>query len=384
MTGEFDDKTSLEAALIAQEHRSIPVLINFYKFGLGRSVIGPGDPRSKASIEALFWRLFSPSNVTAVGISLVTVFTLFIAIEANKLIKDQNTKIDTQLFLEEANRRSALIFELTSILDHINAELTADESTWDDGKVREFQRTCPDEALSTNPNCPTRSISPRLRGRVAALSRSLRPYYYLSVDPERISYKPEASFEFSPELEATEVIERPLSPERAQLLISLIASGLSVHSNHNYNFTYADLEGINFRYANLEGVFLSGAQLNGTDFVHGDLKRATIMNATAIGAKFYRANLEGAVLLQTDFTRADLNEAKLSVASARNATFYMAEMRGAELAATNLHGADLRGVSGLVSEQLMKACINRETTLLPNGLNFDWDQYQLPRSCEKP
>ncbi|HMX39511.1 MAG TPA: hypothetical protein PKD78_04255, partial [Saprospiraceae bacterium] len=100
--------------------------------------------------------------------------------QQNELVRQQNKRLDQQTYLQEAERRSSLIFLMGNILDALNQELRADIGA---------------------PG--VRDLSPQLIGRVIALSNSLRPYRYLGTDS---------------------LVTRELSPERGHLLLSIISS----------------------------------------------------------------------------------------------------------------------------------------------------------------
>lgn len=74
----------LEAAVIAQDHRTLPVLRRFF---LERRRWPRTDPRWSASWEALLWRVFSPGTVVAsaggLAVLATTVFTALAWHEAN-------------------------------------------------------------------------------------------------------------------------------------------------------------------------------------------------------------------------------------------------------------------------------------------------------------
>jgi hypothetical protein len=120
----------------------------------------------------------------------------------NKLFSIQNDKIDSQIELLEADRRSSLIFLMSNIMDRVDNEL----------KI-------------ANSNSSIRSLSPELIGRIAALSHSFKPYKYL---------------------DNKKLVKVPLSPERGQLLLGLIYSKLDTSCLRDIfmkaDFSYADLK----------------------------------------------------------------------------------------------------------------------------------------------
>lgn len=217
-------------------------------------------------------------------------------VQQNELLRHQSTRLDQQTYLQEADRRSSLIFLMGNMLDAMDKELKDDLGL---------------------PG--VRDLSPQMIGRVVALSNSLRPYRFLDSDS---------------------LVGRELSPERGQLLIALINSQIDNRSLLKIyqfaNFSYADLSGavlsgeylcgINLRAANLRSAFLDGADLSQADLSHADLFGAILEAAT-----FRRANLNQADIRQTSLISANMQDAFLSGAN----------LSGSPLPAMNLSGANL-------------------------------------------
>ncbi|KZS42473.1 hypothetical protein AWE51_03255 [Aquimarina aggregata] len=136
----------------------------------------------------IIWR------ITRIGIFavIIGVFPTVLFIQQNKLLRNQNKKIEQQTglfesqnkfieqqsFLSEASRRSTQMIILGDILSDLNKELE-------------------------NKNNLQKTLSSTLVGRIISISSVMKPYLYL---------------------ENGELIDKPLSPERGQLLISLIAA----------------------------------------------------------------------------------------------------------------------------------------------------------------
>lgn len=228
--------------------------------------------------------------------------------QQNRLMELQNVRLDQQTYLQEADRRSSLIFLMGNLIDAMDKELKSDVG---------------------QPG--VRDLSPQLVGRVIALSKSLRPYRYLDKDS---------------------LVARELSPERGQLLISLLASELDNSTLLRIflaaDFSFADMKGavLSGEYMagiNLENADLSGAVLDETDLSRANLSgsdlegvifaRATLKDARLRGARMANAYFESANLKDANFYQANLNHAKLNAANLQNAHFSQA----------NLHHADLSG-----------------------------------------
>lgn len=149
----------------------------------------------------------------------------------NIKIDHQNVRLDQQTQLQEADRRSSLVFLLSNTLEAINTELKEDY-----GKDS------------------IRNLSPQLIGQIIALSRSFRPYRFLENDT---------------------LIAQPLSPERGQLLVSLVESQLDAVTYENV-FSKAIFDRSDLRGANLSGADLSLANLIGADLILANLRGAKV------------------------------------------------------------------------------------------------------------
>jgi len=141
----------------------------------------------EASKELAAYISYSRTRNTLLGLFIALIagyagyLTTMLLISQNELIKEQNTKIDTQINLDEANRRSSLVFLFSNVMDKIDAELTKNEIN--------------------------RNLSPQLIGRVISLSKGLKPYKYLSDS-------------------SNEIKKKAYSPERSQLFINLVESNI--------------------------------------------------------------------------------------------------------------------------------------------------------------
>lgn len=201
----------------------------------------------------------------------------------NQLILNQNRRLDQQIHLDEANRRSSFVFLMDNILASIEEELKTSRD---------------------------RRLSDALIGRIVSLTQALRPYRYLEND---------------------ELTERVLSPERGQLLFALTNSLLH-HDTYDKifqraNFSYADLRDANFTDAYLRGANLTysyfsnanfaNADLAGADFSDAYLEDARFTNTYLPGVKLQRANLRHShfvdvVMHDADLEECDMREVALS------------------------------------------------------------------------
>jgi uncharacterized protein YjbI with pentapeptide repeats len=224
--------------------------------------------------------------VAAVPLMVLLLQTYILSIQnekldyQNRLIANQNHRLDQQIQLEEGNRRSSFIFMMSNIMDKI------------------------DEELKTN-GPGNRGLSDELIGRIVSLSQALMPYRYLEND---------------------QLTEFPLSPERGQLLFALINSLLDRETYDKIferaNFSFADLKEANFtgaylRRANLSHAYLPDANFKDADLEFVNLSRARLPNAYfentyMHGVQLERADLRKSSLINVDLQGSNLYKADLS------------------------------------------------------------------------
>ena len=231
-------------------------------------------------------------------------------IQQNQLLNQQNIRLDQQTYLQEAERRSSLVFLLGNILDAINEELK------DDVGVK-----------------GSRDISPQLVGRIIALSNSLRPYRYLGSDS---------------------LVGRELSPERGFLLLSIVSSEIDKTSLGRI-YKSAD-----FSYADLKNAVLSGRYLSGVNLTGADLENAVLDETDLSQSNLSQAELSGAIL-----ARASLREARL-----RDSKMFKTNFESSDLSDANLYGADLRRAY-MVSANFQNTHLNRADLSGANLSNTD-------------
>ena len=223
----------------------------------------------------------------------------------NKLFENQNSRIDQQTKLVEAQRRSSYVLLMSNILDKVDEEL---------------------KGAKDIPYHESRKLSELTIGRIAALSQSLKPYYYLDGDT---------------------LISKPLSPERGQLLLALANSKLDTIITYPkiYSktiFHYSDLKYTNLSHANLSRANLSHANLSHANLSHANLSRANLSHADLShadlrGNSLIKVVLDSALLFCTDLSRANLSHANL-----RGANLVSATLESALLYDANFDGANLR------------------------------------------
>ena len=313
-----------------------PSLVNSLRAWLATTSTANPLPIEKTATlaAAIVRRILSVGFIGLFFASILPAWLLWVQTEKLDL---QNSLIKQQNVLAEASRRSTLTFEVSSILDEIDEEmdelgfqLTAD---YRDGHITasdfsgtnelppnlEVDQTAVGSQAGTlravsdigsRPRWRDRSappkfkVSDRLRGRIAAVSRSLRPYVFL--------------------LDNGDTSQVPLSPERGQLLLALVQAGVDMEDlNHS---------SVTFQRAFLEEIEITGPQASVVDLRHVRLQ----------GAHIKRSDI------QADLTYARLDEADLegtSLGGKLDATFFKANLRSARISGTggDFCGADLAG-----------------------------------------
>lgn len=238
--------------------------------------------------------------------------------QQNQLVGQQNRRIEQQTELLEADRRSSLVFLMGHIMDKV------------------------DEELKKKKNRKERFLSFELMGRISALSQSLKPYRYLQND---------------------KLIERPLSPERGQLLLSLVNSQLNIDTTlktiyANTRFDFCDLQEAVLINAYMNRVKMPHASLYASDFSEAILTEADLAEADLRYTNLTNADCSDSHLLGADMQHALFSNANLSKARLMDAVLDNANMRGVNLSGAYLDGASLRDVD-LTNALLANCRFNR-------------------------
>lgn len=346
--------------LIRQEHRSVQIVLNL----VDALRVGRSASTRRAASEAFLWWLFAPRHAIAAGVSIVGILGLYVAYRANQLLDRQN-------FLLESDRRSALVYELSAILDEVDEELDATEARLAaspyqtvQGLLEHVSKDLKNKDGSTaygaiNSDAAAQQVlavhgyelylpedqdtaylqpalSARLAGRIIAIDKAFRPYKYLDADGN--------------------LIPSPTSPERGQLLISLIESGIHLeHIIQKGDFAFADLQGANIASGipsefyltpqlNLRSISLASAKVAQARFFHVDLTAAYFTNSDMTAATFERCRLHecdfrGALMQNTVFVDSNLTGTKLAAASVLNAVCVRCDLESA------VDGCDVKDVS---------------------------------------
>lgn len=282
---EIEEKLiEIEAKLLEQEHRPFSLIKNY----LGRNKYKKDDKRRISIKAALFWKLlFSQTAVIATG-GIIGVFSVYFLYKQtdyiknqNKLIENQNYSIQKQTFLIESGRRSSQVFIMGDVLSDINKELNNEKNT-------------------------KRILSNALVGRIISLSRAMKPYKFLEGDS---------------------LIKKPLSPERGQLLISLLESKIDSAFFRNRILTRCEFTNSDLSNSDLSGEYFSGVNFKGSNFSNSNFRKATFE-----GVNFNESNL----------VNVDFNKSSLQFSSFRHANLEGSDFNPLRFDGTDFEGANLK------------------------------------------
>jgi uncharacterized protein YjbI with pentapeptide repeats len=128
-----------------------------------------------------------------------------------------------------------------------------------------------------------------------------------------------------------------------------------------------DLRRVHLDSAKLRHAHLNKANLGGADLAGANMTGATLTSANLAGANMTGATLTSANLAGANMTGATLTGARLIGANLVKATVSYANLHGADLSHADLRQVDLRTTTGLTSNHLKCARVNR-LTRLPAGV----------------
>jgi|GEM_PF-3785217 len=285
--GELDLR--IQSRLIRQEHRLWSLVKNLFKYWS----YDHSDPRRSAAIKALLCHFISFRGATQAGISALAVAGVLLACQANRLLEDQNRRLEESLHLMESERRGALVFELSAIYDKVDEELGEQV-----GKVQYD------------------TLSDHLAARIVSASRSFVPYRYYDASGH--------------------LTIRSLSPERGQLLTVL---------HHSRLLTIDLLQKCDFRSMQLQGADLNKLRPSYTNMIKAfqldgmpRKDNADFWSYVEEELKSFRVDFSG-----SDFAGADLRRANLSYFDLRRCNFLGADLSNAKLDSAMFAGSLLLG-----------------------------------------
>lgn len=345
-----------------------------------------------AWITARRWVIASLTALIAAMAALAGTALLFkqnqlIAAQSD-LLRDQNTRIEEQTVLltqqvqlAEAERNAALAVEITGIAARLGSAL---------------DRIAPVQADGGGPSELFNALDPagldrELILRITSVSRATQPYRFLDLGVraqdfgDRMRHAMERRRDDLPATYArmaeafrwqeagaeSRLIDRPLSPERGQLLTVLLGAG--IHNLERLNFAGLDLSFAHMPNADIAILTALGARLSYADFSGSylsevDLGGAALENARFRGAQFRRSSFAvvgpertrapflpengpySTFLSGADFDRSiqfgtDFSGAYLTAASFDDAVLVAPNFTGAALGAATLRRAVIVGAS---------------------------------------
>ena len=187
--------------------------------------------------------------------------------QQTRMVEKQMVRLDQQTYLQEAERRSGLVFLFSNIMDLLDQELKEDYNK--DG---------------------IRNISPQLSARIISLSQRLEPYYYLDNDS---------------------LTSKQFSPERGQLFTNLVKSNLDQESLNEIlsegNFQYSVFSGVSFNNIFLEGIDLSNSKFNEITFDKVKLSKSKFNHCQFISVKIEESEFEWSEFMHSDLVISENN-----------------------------------------------------------------------------
>ncbi len=305
--------------------------------------------------------------------------------DQNMLFEAQNEKIENQLHLAEAARRSALIIELSTVIGLITSQAKPADGSY----------------------IAVAELGQPLIARIVALSRSLRPYRYIDYSSSLSQAANDAEV-----YEPVRLRDRALSPERGQLLVALLNVEISnylVFARSAPDFSSSDLENvefhpglaklseltlsgssfknatinsISFEASTLIGVDFSGASLAGSSFSIEEVENDIIAPKRRVdvtGSIFYGADLSDVMFNQAILTRSDFRHSLISGASFLNASLECSNFDGAIIDSINAFD-NIDDARALVDEQFFGSDFDKSmwTVVQENGGNENrWTKSHL-------
>ncbi len=295
--------------------------------------------------------------------------------EQNTRIAQQTALLEQQTELAEAARNAALSVEVTAVAALLGEAV--------DRALGPLDTRDPDVQVPSLD--PARDLERSVIFRLVAVSQALRPYRFLQPainvadDDDRMRVAMMARREvlpdlwrrmaatngWSPDQGPAQLIDRPASPERGQLLRVMLANGLRQTEALNFyglDLSFAFAQGLTVPMASLQNAALSYADLSWGSVVQTDLRGALLGNVRLRQAQVLRSQLGALPLAEArgpyagnwtdgapsrltgaDFTGALIVDSDFSGADAMGAVFDGALIAGADFSGAELGAASFRG-----------------------------------------
>ncbi len=302
--------------------------------------------------------LFQQNNLLRTQIGLME--------DQNARIEEQNRFIQSQIELGEAQRSTSIVPEILNIGAEVAREV--------------------DELRASGNGAPAISdLSPSLRARIVAASTAARPYRYLRTPLDDIDEQLlmssgllrrtdlAASEKVRGQLEASGVnvqfsgeqtgvmSDRPLSPERGQIMAILIYNHLAdFQTLVGADFSFAEVKAAtmgtelrlafaSLRFASFDRQLLIAADLSGASLEHARFRNATI-NGSQFGLASFPSLIgeadgfeRGTQLSGTDFTGAIIKDTGFARARGFGINFDRAVIHKVQFTDAEMAGSTFRG-----------------------------------------
>lgn len=408
----------IEKKLIEQEHRLVSSIKNVLLYGFKQDEEEGILTKKRAAWIALLRNLFYGRNSVVVlsSISLVSFLGLYIAWKANTIIERQNELLYKQNFLMESERRAALVFELSSILDEIDEENddlrknTKEQYKKDKDELlkdiersirnsghRDYREILQSEVIQINDTLLQNGLkiscypdeqltyikykmSRLLEGRIIAVSKAFRPYRYLDNNGD--------------------LIENPVSPERGQLLLSLVESDIVLKDIiEKSDFTYSELLGTKFIKSSdefsvdvidLDGLDLGNSTLSNVRFLlahlnNGNLRSSLIKDSRFENSSLFYCGFEETKIINTVFMNSNLSASRFQNAFLESVEFL--ECNLVELEFDSTYSKDLSFKFSLLPDSIsansifetinFSDAIVRNNDFFEKNDHLNWSKYHL-------
>ncbi|MDF1856949.1 pentapeptide repeat-containing protein [Pseudooceanicola sp.] len=318
------------------------------------------------------WIIASLTGLVAALAALAGTALLFeqneLIAHQSQLLTEQNDKVELQndlliqdVQLAEAERNAQIAVEITSIAELLgDAMIRADERAQSvaaasgqpvQGGVRSFRPEIN----------PWLDLGKPLLMRITSASRAAKPYRFLDArfrahdDADKLRVAMETRRDDLPSAyaamkqtwgwqdppEVDHLIDRPASPERAQLLQVLMSAGVK-------NYEFINHFGLDLSFAFAEDTDLIGITLQGAQLSFATFDRAQVIEADFAGAALENSRFRKARIEHTAFRGLPYRQLRAPY-QADDMALFMTALNGADFSDSLLREVDFQNVHGSAS-----------------------------------
>lgn len=296
---------------------------------------------SSATSEAIAWYTVANSRrfVTQASFGLLVAFGGIVGsvllLSQNdlirqqlKLLEEQNDRLNQATITTDAQRRAALTSELFAIMTEVAKERAESDA---------------EPLLLSDP----------LAMRIAVLTRSANPYIYIDFKNRG------ADGRFS-------LIERPLSPERGQVIVALARARITFAQLHNFGavFENSDLRDADLSDAQIVGLELIESNLTGAILRGASIRKSRIFNSVLTGISAEKIVFSDSIVSSSNVSNANLEGARIE------RTAFPSNLSGALLTEAKLNEVDLDFAD------LDETIIGTESNGQPNSIHKNYDVHK--------